>query len=219
MTTLTLLRRRGLLVCLTALLALLAPAIASAQGVMFVKNNRVGIGTSNPLHQLHVQGTDARNVVVNNAGTQALRTLFRLENNGPPVFAFKDNSPGGKIWNFRGSLSGIFSISEQSTSVVELMLRPGGDLVIAGQIKTAGSCSAGCDVVFQPGYELESIDQHASYMWSNSHLPAVGPTPEEGPFNLSNMTTGMLNELEKAHIYIEQLHRRLEALEQRLAEQ
>jgi hypothetical protein len=45
----------------------------------------------------------------------------------------------------------------------------------------------------------------------------VGPTPEGFTINLSQKTTGMLNELEKAHIYIEQLHARLQAVEAELA--
>jgi hypothetical protein len=37
----------------------------------------------------------------------------------------------------------------------------------------------------------------------------VGPTPEDGPINISQKIGGMLNELELAHIYIEQLHKQV----------
>ena len=61
--------------------------------------------------------------------------------------------------------------------------------------------------MFRPGgYQLESIEEHAAYMWENHHLWGVGPTPEGEPMNLSKKTTGILHELEKAHIYIEQLN-------------
>jgi type I restriction-modification system DNA methylase subunit len=48
-------------------------------------------------------------------------------------------------------------------------------------------------------------------MWEKSHLPAVGPTPEGQriPLNLPGRLFGMLNELEKAHIYIDQLNERI----------
>jgi hypothetical protein len=49
-------------------------------------------------------------------------------------------------------------------------------------------------------------------MWENSYLPAVGPTQENAPINLSDKTGRMLNELEKAHIYIEQLHNTIKQL-------
>ena len=48
-------------------------------------------------------------------------------------------------------------------------------------------------------------------MWANSYLPAVGATLPSAPMNVSEKTGGILNELEKAHIYIEQLNVRLKA--------
>ena len=65
---------------------------------------------------------------------------------------------------------------------------------------------------------VESIEAHSEYMWANQHLWGVGPTPEGAPINLTNKTTGILHELEKAHIYIEQLHQRLSELESRIEE-
>jgi hypothetical protein len=83
---------------------------------------------------------------------------------------------------------------------------------------TGNSCNIGCDRVFQPGYDLPSIKEHAASMWSSSYLPAVGPTPEDpdARFDVTAKTAGMLNELEKAHIYIEQLHNTLKQLSERV---
>ena len=50
-------------------------------------------------------------------------------------------------------------------------------------------------------------------MWENMHLPAVGPTAPDLPFNVTEKTAGMLHELEVAHIYIEQLDARVRELE------
>ena len=55
-------------------------------------------------------------------------------------------------------------------------------------------------------------------MWQKQYLPAVGPTPERGAYNLTEKTTGILHELEKAHIYIEQLNGRVKDLEAALTE-
>jgi predicted RNase H-like nuclease (RuvC/YqgF family) len=69
------------------------------------------------------------------------------------------------------------------------------------------------DYVFEPEYKLESIEEHASYMWKNKHLPAVGAgvNGENGKavINVANRSQGILEELEKAHLYIEQLHKRI----------
>ena len=96
-------------------------------------------------------------------------------------------------------------------------------MTIAGTLTTGGPmCSSGCDRVFSPDYKVESIEEHAAEMWQNSYLPGVGPTIPKAPINLSERTGGMLNELEKAHIYIEQLdqlNRQLEAQQAELQQQ
>ena len=65
------------------------------------------------------------------------------------------------------------------------------------------------DYVFQPGYQLESIEDHSRFMWEKSHLPAVGEGSDDGTFEVGKTTMGILEELEKAHIYIERLNEQL----------
>ena len=75
------------------------------------------------------------------------------------------------------------------------------------------------DYVFQPGYRLEPIGEHADSMWGQQHLPAVPPveTDEQGKeiVEVGRHQRGILEELEKAHIYIQWLHERLEKLERK----
>jgi hypothetical protein len=59
--------------------------------------------------------------------------------------------------------------------------------------------------VFGADYDLPSIEEHAAAMFANSYLPQVGPTVPHAPMNVSEKVGDMLNELEKAHIYIAQL--------------
>ncbi len=58
-------------------------------------------------------------------------------------------------------------------------------------------------------------------MWSNKHLKAVPRTKvDENGMELVEVGAhrrGIVEELEKAHIYIERLHQRLNALEKKLA--
>jgi hypothetical protein len=60
--------------------------------------------------------------------------------------------------------------------------------------------------VYSPGFQIDSIEEHAAKMWEKSHLPAVGPTSPDESLNVSEKVGGLINELEKAHIYIERLH-------------
>ena len=70
------------------------------------------------------------------------------------------------------------------------------------------------DYVFETDYPLESIEEHAAYMWMHKHLPALASADEmqnaEKGYDISERREQILEELEKAHIYIEQLHKRIE---------
>ena len=129
------------------------------------------------------------------------------------------------IRNAGGSQFKVVSIDEGAPGGV-LSVGSSGDvglgynLSVAGSISTTASGVCCPDYVFEPDYGLESIDEHAKDMWENKHLKGIpGPqVGEEGKAKLDLLKTqmGMLEELEKAHIYIEQLNKRLKALEEEL---
>jgi hypothetical protein len=65
------------------------------------------------------------------------------------------------------------------------------------------------DYVFEAGYELESIEEHAAHMMEKKHLSAV-PRPEKDEngqevVEFNSLMRGLLEELEKAHVYIARL--------------
>lgn len=66
------------------------------------------------------------------------------------------------------------------------------------------------DHVFEREYPLESIEDHAAAMNERKHLAAVPPTQTDADGNIVvNYTTllrGLLEELEKAHIYIARMN-------------
>lgn len=150
--------------------------------------------------------------------------LLRMTANGVAYSGYEDTTVtddgvSGRIWNIQNA-AGEFRITTPPGGAAEkeLTLDVDGNLTINGEITTAGSCSAGCDRVFDPDYQLPTIAEQREMMFAQRHLPNVGPTPEEGPMNLSAKVGGMLNELEKAHIYIGQLEERLAALEAQRSE-
>ncbi len=114
----------------------------------------------------------------------------------------------------------ISSLPHQATSALTPPPPPGGTLDVDGTIFVSNS-QVHPDYVFEPDYELETIEEHAEFMWKNKHLPAVAPAQydENGKrvIELGASSAEILEELEKAHIYIEQLHKQLETLEERLA--
>lgn len=101
-------------------------------------------------------------------------------------------------------------------------LAPGGTLDVNGTIFQRGA-ALHADYVFEPGYELEPIEEHSQYMWANQHLKAVpkAQKDESGQdmVEYGAHNRGILEELEKAHVYIQQLNERVKVLEARLAKQ
>ncbi len=87
---------------------------------------------------------------------------------------------------------------------------PQGTLDVNGTIYQRGGLLH-ADYVFEPSYNLESIEKHASYMWKEKRLPSLpkAQLDESGKqiVELGATQRGILEELEKAHIYIEQLNK------------
>jgi hypothetical protein len=210
-----------------------APALA--QDAIFVDlDGDVGFGDSTPDASLDIErdGPEGAKLVVESTVPGGVNGLVALElkNNGGHI-AFQIDSgvtglPGGgdAAWDFSAATGGSFRFSRIGTGVTELFVSPGGDMALAGDLTVVGGCT-GCDAVFSPDWDLETIEEHAEQMWHDGHLPGIGPTPEgKSSIRVFQKMTGMLMELEKAHIYIEQLNDRLEekhaqvrALEERLA--
>lgn len=86
---------------------------------------------------------------------------------------------------------------------------PAGKLDVNGSIFQRG-VQLFADYVFEPSYTIESIKDHAAFMWNNKHLPAVGArqVDEQGRefVEIGARMRGMLEEIEKAHIYISTLN-------------
>ena len=168
----------------------------------------IGIGTNAPSAPLHVRRTGT-------AGTD----LLYVTNGGPTRIALDNTASTNGVWRLNHASDGVFRIADDDGVLTEFALDPNGNLQIGGTITTTGTtCGGGCDFVFDSRYKLDSIEEHASKMWRDKHLPAVGPTKEGEPFNISEKTGGILNELETAHIYISQLNSKIEDRDELIAE-
>jgi hypothetical protein len=95
---------------------------------------------------------------------------------------------------------------------------PQGTLDVNGSIYQRGS-ELHADYVFEPNYRLESITEHTEFMWKNKCLKAIpkAKVDENGQeiIEVGAHRRGIVEELEKAHIYIEQLHKQINTIEER----
>ena len=180
-------------------------------------DERVGIGGETaPDKELHVRGTilaDPDNATVG----AATPNLYLLRSGNTTANIRFEN--GQRTWFFQNEgASGDFQIRDATGAATPFVIEAGAP-ALSLELRTTGVFIEGGtplpDFVFDPDYELESIEEHAAYMWEKRHLPAVGAatvSPETGRtrINVLAHSAGVLEEVEKAHVYIEQLHRRLE---------
>ncbi|CUH63463.1 hypothetical protein TG4357_00688 [Thalassovita gelatinovora] len=178
----------------------------------------MGAGTS-PDTALHVSRSNgtAKILVEDTFGTTATRNMLALVNNGGSSITMENSNTSFKWRIFHDTASEEFRLTSNTDSDEEFVLDTSGNLTLEGTLTTSGSCSVGCDRVFDAEYEIMPLNERMDLMWANGYLPNVGPTAEDGPFNISDKMGRMLNELEHAHIYIGQLNDRIAALETRLA--
>lgn len=203
--------RLALAAGVAAALTLGTVAPGSAQETMFVTGDKVGIGTDTPAEKLHVKDG---NLSIEQSGPVTAQLLFaanslsweiKLNQNTGRLTFF---SPGGGAstasFKFdRQAQENLFRVGVVASDTVDI----NGKLVVNGTDLTP-------DYVFDPDYPLESIEEHAELMWANRRLPALPGArkdAEEG-VDVVQQSMAILEELEKAHIYIAQLNASIKEL-------
>ena len=177
-------------------------------------NTNLGIGTDKPLDKLSVQGGFTLD-----GGGELL--VMRMRQNDSLRWTFLSAPWIENDFRLRNEGHGDVIAIDRETSYVGIRTTdPKGTLDVNGSIYQRGS-ELHADYVFHEDYQLESIDEHAAFMWENSHLKGIPKAcyDENGReiVEVGSHRKGIVEELEKAHIYIEQLHNRIKALEERLS--
>ena len=177
-------------------------------------------GTPTAMTHLLSRRGQARLRVEETDSTINPRTLLELANNGRPEIVMANTATDGE-WSLGAGTDFFLKTgtvgSASSTKTKVFTVKQNGDAIVFGTLTTGGTfCGGGCDRVFDAGFNLPSIAEHAEAMFALGHLPNVGPTVENEPINVSDKLGRMLNELEHAHIYIAELEtsvRRIPGLE------
>ncbi|MFC1478633.1 hypothetical protein ACFL57_04165, partial [Candidatus Margulisiibacteriota bacterium] len=187
------------------------------------QSGNVGIGTADPESSFHVAGTTG-------SGTQTVPGIhmflrsgtqpeMQFYGSGGTIIDFTDASGEDADWRL-GANSTHFRIGATTTQTGGFTILTDGkvginnavpayDLDVVGTINASEAVlvnGEAADYVFETDYDLKSIEEQAAFMWSNKHLPALKGAEElGGQINIAERLEQAVEELEKAHVYIDQL--------------
>ncbi|MBQ0733608.1 hypothetical protein [Aquimarina celericrescens] len=181
-----------------------------------LRSNRVGIGTEEPNAMLEV----------NKIPFSYTEWLLRLSEDTHDL-TFKKR---GESFEIRSSKDGTIGIVNSNLFITSNQLQIGKGLyysldesfVLGVNGKTITEevhvqpVAAWPDYVFENDYDLISLPELEEYVKENKHLPEI-PTAEEVSgetgFALGEMNTKLLKKVEELTLYVIQLHKRIEELE------
>lgn len=196
-------------------------------------SGEVGIGTASPGGALHIANNGDQWSSFNYGSNLIVKDGATARNPAIGIFDSANANPWA-IVNNAGTLkfSQMPALGNVATAAVEKVVintsgnvgigttTPLGKLDVNGSIFQRG-VQLFADYVFEPAFSLESIEDHSTYMWSNKHLPAVGArkVDEQGRevVEIGARMRGLLEELEKAHIYISTLNTKVTERDEQLA--
>lgn len=192
---------------------------AKAQDAIHVTSSGdVGVGTNSPVDRMHLLDGNFR-VEQSSGGVDAVLNFETPIS----VWEIKQNGDTGRLTFSSPQGAAITAPFKFDLDATENLFRVGvlagntvdinGNLVVNGTDITP-------DYVFEEDYPLESIEEHARQMWENKHLPAMTSSVENANngVDIIKHQYGVLEELEKAHIYIAQLHDMVKELRVEVAE-
>ena len=189
---------------------------APSNSIYIDTDGDVGMGTASPDANLDVEDSGTVEVRLtstdDNIAQLALNSnkLWEVRSLSDGDFVVKRDGIGGAVPLRIGALANadLLQVGEVASDNVH----------VNGNITATGSITP--DYVFEPDYRLESIEEHAAFMWQEKHLPSVDAAQTDGKgkglVSLVERSQQVLEELEKAHIYIDQLNKKMKDMESHL---
>jgi hypothetical protein len=188
----------------------------------------VGFGTSSPgtLGQgndasIHVRRTNgSASILIEEAsGTEAVREMFELKNNGRVQARFIDTSANGEQWRFQTQESDFRLLNAtQGAGTAAFDFEGNGDFRILGNYFSAGMQLNVPDYVFEDDYKLMPLDELEKFVAKERHLPNVPSAKQvkEGGLNMTEMQMKLLEKVEELTLYNLQQEKKIRELQARL---
>ena len=172
-----------------------------------LKNGNVGIGANAPERLLHIKGGNPR-ILIEASSSNPEINFKNTEDVSTSIWSIYKNGSTDDLHFYQNGNK--LTVQKNTGNVGIGTTTPQGKLDVNGTIYQRGGVLH-ADYVFEDSYKLESIEEHTGFMWKNKHLPAIqkATVDENGVeiVEIGSHQKGIVEELEKAHIYISQLEK------------
>ena len=194
---------------------------APSNSLYIASDGDVGMGTSSPGGDIHIRRTDSTPtlVILEQASASVIWEMKVNETTGR--LTFKEQNSGTTPFKFAPSaVENLFRVGIDGDDIVDI----NGNLDISGNLTITGQCTeadgACADYVFQPDYELRSLEELESFIKENRHLPNVPSAKQmtENGVNIAHMSGRLLEKVEELTLYTLQQQRTISLMEQHNAE-
>ena len=180
-------------------------------------DGNVGIGINNPRARLELVGG---NLFVERGG----ELNFSINGDKRAGISSTNSSPYNELQFFTGSYSESMRIDADGNVGIGVT-NPTQKLQVAGtvystEVKVEVAAGQGPDYVFEPNYELRTLQETKKYISENKHLPEI-PSAKEMEANgvdLGDMNMRLLKKIEELTLYQIELLERLEKAEQEISQ-
>jgi len=194
-------------------------------GAITVNSDNVGINTTNPIGPLHIKdngdkaycitiersgpGSPRLNLVNTSLGSVSTAPNWAIDNDGDNFRIFREPSIGTRGTTFLNiTNSGDVGIGTNA---------PSYRLHVNGTIGTTNSGQVHSDYVFEPDYNLMSLDNLEDFVKKEKHLPGIITDPKKAPnVDILSLNGKLLAKIEELTLYIIEQNKKISALEEKV---
>lgn len=201
----------------------------NVERIRILSNGKVGIGTSDPgghssaspTLKLQVNGDIAVNRGYMLSVDHSWQThgylkyddsilKARFKHSGYYGHRFDDNG-GTRMVILQGGNVGIGTTTPESKLAVDGQIR-------ATEVKVLTDVNSVPDYVFEPGYQLRTLEETKQYITENKHLPEIPSAAEigENGIDLGDMNMRLLKKIEELTLHLIEQNERMEKMENEL---